>query len=160
MFAYSDSSITELWKQQVGTQISLYTELTKNFAEATQRMTALNLAVAKRMVENYQSNAKQLLEGGNTSQISSGTLEQQVSAFDKIYAYQQNVNDLAAETRQNFERTMTTHWNQAGSTEGRKNHEGHASHSGGQTKHEHGTDEPSPLVEKLIASVVEPENNG
>lgn len=121
-------------------QLSFWTALTEGFAEANQQVAAFNINAAQQLMDSYQSNMAHV-----------------VSAFEPMQNIPMDWLNRGTATM-GMEGTVLAQKGVAATKPDRDN-KADSEHHGNENSVPHNTTEPSPLVEKLIASVIDQGND-
>lgn len=168
MFINPFSAGTALVRKGAQTQLSLLMSLSGNLLHATMQLTELNQQATRRLLEESAADMQRAMQLHTLSDVQSFVGEQSKMSVERVQGYWQNLQNIAAEnvigTQQVLASSATSVVQGVAPKQGREqkadNDEGQDedASSSQQHKHPHEVDvQPSPLVEKLVASVaVEP----
>jgi phasin family protein len=108
MFNFPESSISQAVKSQMDAQFSFFAQFSEKMLDGAQKLNELNMQVTKSMMEESLARTQQFLTSNDQSKftIPQG---QALPAADKIRGYQQNVQNIVAETQASIARIVETH---------------------------------------------------
>lgn len=152
MFAFPMSTAADLFRQSIATQVSFLTNVTRNVAEASMQIGELNARAARSLMEESAAALTKGMQIRSATDAQSFLTEQSALTLDRVRGYGENMQRIA--TRQwTAQQDGTGAQSQSGES---GNAHDHAAPRMGSS-HGHGPHEtdhrPSPLVEKLVASV-------
>lgn len=150
MFVLPVNAASDLMRNTIDAQFSLFSNASKNFSNALLQVGELNLQASHKLMEESTA----ALENGMQLKTLTGThsfiMEQAQKLAGKVYGYQQHMQSIATENGIGlghfFSAQPPTQAVQPGHV-----HDEAAGKNAAPYEAEH---RPSPLVEKLIASVV------
>jgi phasin family protein len=109
MFSFTQQSISPAIKAQVDAQFSFFTDMSKKMLESVQKVNELNIQVAATMIKESLTGAGQLMATSDRNDALSIVARRSQPAAEKVRAYQQQLQDIFAETRVDLMKTVQTH---------------------------------------------------
>jgi phasin family protein len=98
-FQQNASSVAPAIASQVNAQVNFLTEVSQKMIDATQQLSALNLQVAKAVLEEAATNTRQVLSANNRSEAFSAVSSQTQPTLEKVRAYQQHVQRIVTDAQ-------------------------------------------------------------
>ncbi|CAN5499633.1 hypothetical protein BH11PSE11_BH11PSE11_13520 [soil metagenome] len=105
----SQQNITPALKAHMAAQSSFFTDMTQKMFEAAQRVNELNIQLARTMVEETVTSAQQVLVAEDTYEAMAIAAAQVTPTADKVRAYQQHLNSIAAGAQVDLSKTAEQH---------------------------------------------------
>lgn len=81
------------------TQMAFFTNVSQKVIDGMQKIAELNIQVAKTVLEESATNARQILSSKNQNEAFSIVAGQSQPALEKVRAYQQHVQKICADTQ-------------------------------------------------------------
>ncbi|HEY8102466.1 MAG TPA: phasin family protein [Burkholderiaceae bacterium] len=97
-------------------QFSMYSDLTKQFFNAAQRVNELNIQVTQTLIDEALSNTQQVLSAKDPTEVLSVIAGQAQPNAEKVRAYQQHLTDIAANTQVDIIKSAENHIPEASRT--------------------------------------------
>ena len=86
-------------RAHVKSQLSMFSDLTKQFFNAAQKVNELNLQVTQTLMDEALTNTQQVLSAKDPTEVLSVIAGQAQPSAEKVRAYQQHIIDIAANTQ-------------------------------------------------------------
>lgn len=99
MFSFSQPSRSPAIKSHLDTQMTFFAESSQKIIDGFQKMNALNMQVAKTVLEESAANGRQLLSSKSQTEAFSMMAGQSQPAMEKMRAYRQHVRQICADTQ-------------------------------------------------------------
>jgi phasin family protein len=100
----------------VQSQFSMFSDLTKQFFNAAQKVNELNIQVSQTLLDEALSNTQQVLSAKDPTEVLSVIAGQAHPNAEKVRAYQQHLTDIAANTQVDLIKSAETHIPEASRT--------------------------------------------
>jgi phasin family protein len=97
-------------------QFSMYSDLTKQFFNAAQKVNELNIQVTQTLIDEALSNTQQVLSAKDPTEVLSVIAGQAQPNAEKVRAYQQHLTDIAANTQVDIIKSAESHIPEASRT--------------------------------------------
>lgn len=156
MFVFPVNAASELVRNNIEVQSSLLLNVSKSFVNASMQLGELNVQASRKLVEESTAAMMKSMQLKSLADAQSFIAEQSQMTLDRIRGYQQNVQNIAAATWRDAGKVggepvtaQSVNTGNAGGAADTAAPKDAASHGQHETDHR-----PSPLVEKLVASVV------
>lgn len=109
MFSFSRPSGSPAMKSHLDAQMTFFADCSKKMIDGIQKLTALNVQVAKALLDESAANSKQMLSSTNQNEVFSILAGQSQPALEKIRAYQQHVRQICANTQVDVTRSIQSY---------------------------------------------------
>lgn len=96
-------------KAHLDAQWLLFSDMSRKFIDATQKVGELNLQAAKAMMEESLGSAQQLMAARDPFEVVSVAVTHAKPAADKARAYQMHLTNIAAQSQVELVKTAETH---------------------------------------------------
>jgi phasin family protein len=97
-------------------QFSMFSDLTKQFFNAAQKVNELNIQVSQTLMDEALSNTQQVLSAKDPTEVLSVIAGQAQPNAEKVRAYQQHLTDIAANTQVDLIKSAENHIPEASRT--------------------------------------------
>ena len=118
MLPFTQQQVPPALKSHMNTQFNFMTELSKKMFEGVQSLGQLNVQVAQTIMEESIKNAHQLTQSTSPTEIMSIASAQVQPVAEKVRAYQQHVQNIAAGVQVELSKTAQQHIPEATRTAG------------------------------------------
>lgn len=98
-FQQNSSSVAPAIASQVNAQVNFMMEVSQKMIDATQQLSALNIQVAKAVLEEAANNTRQVMSANNQGEGFSAVSNQTQPALEKVRAYQQHVQRIVTDAQ-------------------------------------------------------------
>lgn len=109
MHSFSQPSASPAVKSQLKAQFSFLSDISKKIFDGAQKISELNVQVAKTVFEESLTSAQQLVASTNQNEALSIVAGQFQPAAEKIRAYRRHVQGILAETQAGMAKTLESH---------------------------------------------------
>lgn len=100
----------------IQSQMSMYSDLTRQFFNAAQKVNELNIQVTQTLMDEAISNTQQVLTAKDPTEVLSVIAGQAQPNAEKVRAYQQHLTDIAANTQVDLIKSAESHIPEASRT--------------------------------------------
>jgi phasin family protein len=100
----------------VQSQMSMFSDLTKQFFNAAQKVNELNIQVTQTLIDEALSNTQQVMSAKDPTEVLSVIAGQAQPNAEKVRAYQQHLIDIAANTQVDLIKSAESHIPEASRT--------------------------------------------
>lgn len=157
MFVFPVGAASDLGRNNIQSQIALFLNLSKSFANASAQLGELNVQATRKLMEESTSALTKGMQLRTLADTQAFIAEQSQVTIDRIRGYALNVQNIMTENsldpRRSLGAPVAQRSMQPDNTQAHPGQKEDASHG------QHETDpQPSALVEKLVASVVSDTN--
>lgn len=90
-------------------QSQMFSDMTRNFFEAAQKIAELNMQTAKTMADEFLSSAQQMMISRDPFEMVSLTATQAQPMAEKVRAYQQHLTNIATQSQVEMVKTAESH---------------------------------------------------
>lgn len=108
MFPYSQPT-SPAARAHIEAQYSLFTDMSRKIFDSAQKINELNIQVAKTMMEETLNSTQQVLVAKDPLEALSVATSQAQPTAEKIRAYQQHLNNIAAGAQVDLARSAESH---------------------------------------------------
>jgi phasin family protein len=96
-------------KAHMESQFTFFSELSKQLFNTAQKINELNIQVAQTVMQETLASTREVMAAQNPYEALSIAASQVPPAAEKLRAYQQHLNDIAARTQVDLAKTAETH---------------------------------------------------
>jgi phasin family protein len=109
MLSFSKQEVPPALKSHLNAQFSFLADMSKKMFEGVQKIGQLNVQVAQTVMDEAINNTHQLIESNNVTDYMALAASQVQPVADKVRAYQQHMNTIAAGMQVELSRTAEQH---------------------------------------------------
>ncbi|WP_334189524.1 phasin family protein [Noviherbaspirillum sp.] len=108
MFSFMQS-MTPAIRAHMDAQLSMFSDMSQQLFGTMQKVNALNIQIARTMMEDSLKGAQQVLSAQNPQEAFSIAASQAQPTAERLRAYQQQISSIAASTQVDLARSAETH---------------------------------------------------
>lgn len=109
MLKFPTASVSPALETHFETQLAFYTNLSGKFFDAVQKLSRLNIQVAKTMLEESIEGTQQAATLKTPTDLIGHLANRSKPSFAKVYAYQQHIQRIIAETQNGVSESVQTY---------------------------------------------------
>ncbi len=153
MFVFPVNTIKDLVRNNMQSQLSLFLNISKSMVNASVQLGELNVHAGRKLMEESAAAMQKVLQLRTPADTQSFIADQSQVTIDRIRGYALNMQNIASQNWIDMTRSGSGNPAAYGSKPEKADHG--VTHEDAAPQGQHGVDvHPSPLVEKLVASVV------
>ena len=107
--ALPSTSTSPALTSQLHAQIAFFSDVSQKMVEGMQKITELNLQVAKTLLEESATRSRQLLSAQSPNEGFSIVAQQSMPMLEKVRAYQQHVQKICADTQADVTKSVQSY---------------------------------------------------